>query len=195
MNHLNSTVLFLFSLATGLTTPAVFSSELFPKDSYVQLQTKDTRMLLNWAIHLSRYESIDSLPTIVFVDHEQLVNQACFGHECQVLGWYNDSDIVYIDDRFSDSDTLFSRSLIVHELVHYLQHKSGRYSQSCPDVSAREAEAYWIQQEYHIANGTFGQIRRHFYHCDIEIAAEIETDPGPEMRRPGPAHSTAAVGE
>lgn len=167
----------LFWLATGLAASTGICSEPLKSDTDAQLRTKDTRMLLNWAIHLSRYEPIDGMPTIVFVDHTQLVDQACFGRECQVLGWYNDSDVIYIDNRFKDSDTLFSRSLIVHELVHYLQHKSGQYTQSCPDVSAREAEAYWVQQEYHIANGTFGQINRHLYRCDIETTADTKTTP------------------
>ncbi len=163
-------MMLLLGLQLSLSAATVNAYVVSTHDNTIALDASETRVLLNWAAYLSRYETVDALPTIVFVEHDQLVQQACFGRECQVLGWYNDSDIIYIDNRFVDSDTLFSRSLIVHELVHYLQHKSGEYSRSCLDVSAREAEAYWVQQEYHIANGTFGQIRRHYYHCDLAVA-------------------------
>ena len=136
------------------------------------LKDEDTRTLLNWAIHLSRYEKPAQLPKVLFVPHKFLVDSACFGVECKVLGWYNDTGIVYIDDRFRDNDSLFSNSLIVHEMIHFLQHQSGEYTQSCLDVAAREKEAYWIQQEYHIANGTFGQLRPHYYRCDVLAVQE-----------------------
>lgn len=137
------------------------------------LDPADTRLLLNWASHLSRYSTSERMPEIRYVDHQQLVDAACFGVECRVLGWYNDTDVIYIDQRFSEEDTLFSRSLIVHELIHFLQHHSGEYTTSCLDVSAREAEAYWIQQEYHLAHGSFARMRPYHYDCSGDSQASV----------------------
>jgi|GEM_PF-1202230 len=135
--------------------------------THTVLEQKPTTMYLNWAIHLSRYERPAQFPKVVFVPHTFLVESACYGVECNVLGWYNDTGVVYIDERFLNDDSLFSSSLIVHEMIHFLQHQSGEYTPSCLDVAAREKEAYWVQQEYHIANGTFAQMRPHHYNCDV----------------------------
>jgi len=132
---------------------------------------------MNWAIHLSRYDKPAQIPEVQFVPHAFLVEAACFGVECKVLGWYNDTGVIYIDDRFMDDDSLASRSLIVHEIMHYLQHLSGEYTPSCLDVAARETEAYWIQQEYYIANGTFGRVLPHHYHCDVVSLSKSDTTP------------------
>lgn len=44
-----------------------------------------------------------------------------------------------------------TRSMLVHEMVHYLQDLSGRYdNSSCEDHAKREREAYAIQREYGI---------------------------------------------
>ena len=54
-----------------------------------------------------------------------------------------------------------TRSMLVHEMVHYLQDLSGRYdNSSCDDHARREREAYAIQREYGIkASGSVLYIR------------------------------------
>lgn len=178
-----STIPILISLLFGYFTVTCSASEplhlhLEEPDYQVQdathrkLAHKETAMFLNWAIHLSRYDKPTQFPVVLYVPHAFLVESACYGVECKVLGWYNDTGVVYIDERFETDDSLFSSSLIVHELIHFLQHQSDEYSPTCLDVAAREREAYWIQQEYHIANGTFGQMRPHHYHCDDVLAVK-----------------------
>lgn len=112
-------------------------------------------ILLGWAAHLSPYPHPVKLPSVQFKDHEFFVEQACSGHECNVLGWYNDTGIVYLDRRLKTEDSVFTQSLLVHELVHYLQDLSGQFdSNSCEASVAREREAYQVQSDYIMAYGT-----------------------------------------
>jgi hypothetical protein len=94
------------------------------------------------------------------------VANVCGGRECNAVGWYNDERIVYIDDRLRDKDTMFARSLMVHEFVHYLQHLSGQFdSTSCEDSVKRERQAYAIQREYVQAHGDVAFIRMQQRRC------------------------------
>ncbi len=106
-------------------------------------------ILLSWASHLSGYPMPAEPPEVQFEQHAFFVENVCGGTECNVVGWYNDADIVYIDERFRSLDGGFTTSLIVHEFTHYLQHKSGAFdSLSCEDSIAREREAYYVQTLY-----------------------------------------------
>jgi hypothetical protein len=106
--------------------------------------------LMSWAAQLSGYSTPDVLPEISFRDHSFFVDQVCAGRECKAVGWYNDDDVIYIDERFrkrgADPNVA---SLYVHEFVHYLQHKSGRFdSHSCTDAAVRERHALAVQNDY-----------------------------------------------
>jgi hypothetical protein len=52
--------------------------------------------------------------------------------------------VVYLDPDYEQRD-----DLVVHELVHWLQHLSGKFvSTYCPDRIEREREAYHVQDDY-----------------------------------------------
>lgn len=105
--------------------------------------------LMSWASTLSGYPAPEAPPEIVWRSHAFFVEHVCDGRECRAVGWYNDEDVIYIDERFRDQQGPEVSSLYVHELVHYLQHHSGRYdAHSCTDASAREREALAVQNEY-----------------------------------------------
>jgi len=98
-------------------------------------------ILLSWAVHLSGYPMPDVLPEIRFKPHAFFVEHACGGKECNVLGWYNDEGVIFIDDRRRDLNNGFTSSLLVHEFVHYLQPAD-------MDGCARQTEAYAVQNRY-----------------------------------------------
>jgi len=104
-------------------------------------------ILLSWASYLSGYPIPDQPPELQFRTHEWLVVMACLGKECNVVGWYEDNGIIYIDEKYKQSDG-FGDSIVVHEMVHYLQDISGKFSGSCADTIAREREAYLVQSQY-----------------------------------------------
>lgn len=108
-------------------------------------------VLLSWAAHLSGYPMPADAPEVQFEEHAFFVENVCGGRECNVVGWYNDADIVYIDVQYRNVEDGFASGLVVHEFTHYLQHKSGAYdSLSCEDSVAREREAYDVQNRYNI---------------------------------------------
>lgn len=106
-------------------------------------------ILLSWASHLSGYPMPAHPPEVRYENHGFFVEEVCGGHDCNVVGWYNDADIVYIDQQYRSMEGGFATSLMVHEFTHYLQHKSGNFhSHSCEDSLLREREAYYVQNRY-----------------------------------------------
>jgi hypothetical protein len=105
--------------------------------------------LLSWAVMLSHYPAPAEPPQVIFKPHEFFVEKACMGHPCKAMGWYNDDGVVYLDQQVSEADSAESRSIWVHEFVHYLQHRSGKYqSGECHDRVEREREAYAVQYRF-----------------------------------------------
>ena len=130
-------------------------------------------VLLTWAVHLSSYPAPAEEPQIQFEPHRFFVENVCGNKECRAVGWYNDQGIVYIDEKYRDDDSTFVHSLIVHELVHYLQDLSENFdSTSCLDSVAREREAYYIQNEYILQSAaSFDLIRPGPTACNYKNAA------------------------
>lgn len=107
-------------------------------------------ILLSWAALLSPYDKAP-VPDLVYRPHEFFVEQACGGVECNVVAWYNDTGVIFLDPEL---DPQRRDDIIVHELVHYLQDKSKLFNSfSCYDSVAREKEAYAVQLEYMNATG------------------------------------------
>ena len=106
-------------------------------------------VLLSWAVHLSSYSMPATPPRVEYRPQSFFIEEVCHSERCRTLGWYDHKGTVFIDERLRDRDDKFTRSLLVHEFVHYLQHQSGRYSAAdCSDHVKREREAYAIQREY-----------------------------------------------
>lgn len=146
------------------------------RDAVSDPHARDIEQLLNWAVHLSQYPKPEKHPTVKPVSHDFLVFNACNAKECNVVGWYNDQEIIYIDQKLMPLDTLMDRSVMVHELVHYLQHHSGQFTASCSDQLAREREAYEIQRQYFFAYGSLSPVRMHPMRCADPILAENLSD-------------------
>ena len=114
-------------------------------------------VLFSWAMTLSGLHA-DVPPAVEARPHAFFVSQACAGHECKVYGWYAHERTVYIDDRLDPNDTLVS-SIIIHEMVHFLQHERQvmdpglagvAYSEDggCSAAIQLEVEAYGVQREF-----------------------------------------------
>ena len=62
-------------------------------------------ILLSWAVHLSGYAKPAEPPSISFEPHSFFVERVCGGRECNVVGWYNDEDVIYIDAKYKNDDS------------------------------------------------------------------------------------------
>ena len=107
-------------------------------------------ILLSWASHLTSYAYPGTPPQYSIEDHSFFVEHVCGGEEkCNVSAWYNNDGVIYLDRRLGDWEDPVVRSVIVHELVHYLQDLSGKYANDdCEDRLRREREAYSVQRTY-----------------------------------------------
>lgn len=107
-------------------------------------------VLLSWASSLSSYDYPDTRPLIEYHDAAFFVEHACNGNaNCRVAAWYNEGTI-HLHTQLADLEDPVVRSVVVHELVHYLQDLSGRFDgdRSCETGLVREREAYSIQRTY-----------------------------------------------
>jgi hypothetical protein len=113
--------------------------------------------LFSWAMTLSGMHA-DGPPEVLARPHQFFVDTACSGHECKVYGWYAGQHVVYVDDRLDGADTL-AASIIVHEMVHYLQHEQAHPAVAdraaaapadpvCTRALQMETEAYGVQREF-----------------------------------------------
>lgn len=132
--------------------------------------------ILNTIRQLSPYSKPHGYPTVVYLSAEELGNKAC-GKPCGVLGHYAGGEAIYLDNRLKPETDLFDRSVLLHELVHYLQEANGSYQirQQVPEDGAqcltwlaREIEAYEIQATY--LQMVDGPVKRAFFpknaHCN-----------------------------
>ena len=111
--------------------------------------------LLSWAVQLSSYDAPAQPPQVQFRPHSFFVENVCGERDCQVAGWYDDNNIIYIDQRYREIKTVEVQSLLVHEFVHYLQHQSRRFdSDNCDDSHRREREALAVQNDYLLRQST-----------------------------------------
>lgn len=115
--------------------------------------------LLSWAVTLSGFAPPVERPVVVEVPHSFFVEHACAGKECKVYGWYAGGRNLYIDESLDPADNLLASSIVVHEMVHYLQGTSrngglprggAAFSESpnCDDAIKMERQAYGVQRKY-----------------------------------------------
>ena len=111
--------------------------------------------LLAWLNMHTGYAVPVKEPVIAFVPHSALEQMACRG-PCPVLGFYADENVVYLEDRLNLETNVCARSILLHELVHYLQDRTDRFAdEEDPAVrwQLREMEAYRIQNYYLAMHG------------------------------------------
>lgn len=103
------------------------------------------------AIHLmSGAPAPATLPEIHFVPQPQLAQMFC-GKPCKVRAIYLRDEGVYLDESLDLQASTFDRSILLHELVHYVQAISGGYGGNTPNCerwNKAETQAYALQNAY-----------------------------------------------
>lgn len=139
--------------------------------------------LLSWAVTLSGFPAPAEPPVVVPRPHAFFVEQACHGQECKVLGWYAGGRNVYIDETLDPQDSLFASSIVVHEMVHYLQGVARgdslnggaafHVAPSCKQLVQWEHQAYAVQREYILRYGSYLPVGASMLHvqCEAEKAS------------------------
>lgn len=107
-------------------------------------------VLLSWTVSLSQYDHPGTPPEIEFKPRSFFIETACLGNErCKAAAWYDYQGVIYLDELLKDRTDAITRSVVVHEMAHYLQDISGEYKiKSCEINQRLEREAYSIQRQY-----------------------------------------------
>lgn len=125
--------------------------------------------LFSWAVSLSGLPAPAQPPEVVAEPHSFFVENACGGKECRVYGWYAGGRKVYIEEHLKPDEDLVAASVVVHEMVHYLQGTSrnggfpargAAYNEKpgCEAAIDMEREAYAVQREYLRRYGSIEQV-------------------------------------
>ena len=99
---------------------------------------------------LAGYPAPDALPQVHRLPARELSQKVC-GRPCPVKAFYHPEWGVFLDETLRVAEDVYDRSILLHELVHHLQHTSGKFSVMsgfCNRKSAEELEAYKIQNLY-----------------------------------------------
>jgi len=118
--------------------------------------------LLSAIDQLSKYPRPAFAPEIFRVPHERLEELACT-RQCGVLATYQPGEGIFLNERLKPETNLFDRSVLLHELVHYVQelnHERGD-AKPCERWYYREIEAYAIQKSFLMMVGSSYRVGFH----------------------------------
>lgn len=117
--------------------------------------------LLAWIHVQAGYALPGDQPEIIFVPHPVLERMACT-EPCPILGLYPDDGVIYLDEELALETNACAQSVLLHELVHYVQDVGGSFADEEPMMrwQLREIEARNIQNMFLMRHGRrflFGQ--------------------------------------
>ena len=105
--------------------------------------------LLDAINFISKYKIPNFLPNVQFVPSEVVEAYAC-GKPCKALAVYRSGEGVYINEEMNPETNVFARSVLLHELVHFVQDINRELAsvRDCERWYRREQEAYAIQKRF-----------------------------------------------
>lgn len=111
-----------------------------------------TRDLIRSAARLSKYPIPDALPIVARIDRAELERLGCPESvpHCQISALYEVTRGVMLAEELKPESNLFHRSILLHELVHYLQEVGRELATAAPCERwfQRELEAYALQNRF-----------------------------------------------
>ena len=113
------------------------------------IQALVSSLLLNIS-SISGY-SIPAKPPDVFRIGAAQVQERVCSKPCRARAFFAPGEGIFLDASLDLKGDFYERSILVHELVHFLQYASGRFDAEkgpCARHSAEETEAYDIQNKY-----------------------------------------------
>jgi hypothetical protein len=98
---------------------------------------------------LSSYDRPGTAPRISRISRAEIERTLC-GGPCAVKAWYLPGEGIFLDDSLAPETNLVHRSILFHELVHFVQDVNGEADSMdpCHRWLHREREAYDLQNQY-----------------------------------------------
>lgn len=114
-----------------------------------------SRHLMRMAVRMSKYDMPDALPMVTRVPRVELERKVCGAPspQCKVAALFEATRGIMLAEDLVPETNLFHRSILFHEVVHYLQ-EHGRELERAADCERwyqREVEAYALQNRFLIA--------------------------------------------
>jgi uncharacterized protein DUF6647 len=109
---------------------------------------------------LAGYPVPETGPDIHIVPHAVIEEKICRTQCKRIKAFYHPDWGVYLDESLDVAGDAFDRSILLHELMHHVQHSAGAYEtlpSDCERRNAEEHEAYKVQNKYLAA---IGDLRR-----------------------------------
>ncbi len=101
--------------------------------------------LMIFIVSSTGYGAVPSLPNVAPISRPHLEQRVC-GKPCPVFALFDPEQGILVDEGLDLLDDPAAQSVLLHELVHFLQWKAtGRKATKCEEWLAREREAYRIQ--------------------------------------------------
>lgn len=148
-----------------------------------------SRYLLRTASQLSKYRVPEVLPMVTRVSRKELDRLAC-GEEaakCGVSAMYEPTRGIVFAEELQPEKNLFHRSILLHEMVHYMQEigHSMSAAATCERWYQRELEAYAIQKLYLQAIQSPARVGYSGARPTCDSQSEAHTHNAKEVRAPG----------
>ena len=122
---------------------------------------------------LSKYPRPATFPALYRIPHADLEQMVC-GAPCAALAIYRPGEGIYLDEKLKPETNLFDRSVLLHELVHYVQDLNNERGDTKPCMRwyYREQEAYAIQKNFLVIVGSPVRVgySAHQSTCDDDVA-------------------------
>ena len=116
------------------------------------------------------YEPVKECPHVAMMTIHQLQQIACDGDACPVEAFYDrEEKVIYLSEEL-DLEFSLHRSILLHELVHYVQDVNGKWEEAeteCHSGMRRELNAFRVQEKYLLQHNIFIPVSQQmaFYRC------------------------------
>ncbi len=113
------------------------------------LQSLISSLLLNISA-LSGYPIPAELPKVSLIPASEIQQRVC-NKPCRARAFYLQGEGIFVDSSLDFKASMYDQSILVHELVHAMQHTNGRFDHEgtgCARYEAEEVEAYDIQNKF-----------------------------------------------
>jgi hypothetical protein len=128
-----------------LVRPATFPPQQIARLDLAEPELIDA--LLDALPALSRYPRAMQPPQVVYLPTAELRTRACT-IPCPVLAFYSGGREIFLDHSLNPLTSLFDRSILLHEMVHYLQAQQAEEMRALEAASARERCRIWYAREH-----------------------------------------------
>jgi len=105
--------------------------------------------LLQTIIGLTNYRKPATAPHVTKISQAEIERTICSG-PCAVKAWYLPEEGIFLDENLTPETNLIHRSILFHELVHFVQDVNGEAASldACHRWLQREQQAYELQYHY-----------------------------------------------